>query len=176
MHDFLHHNAGLATESHKLPAGEINRTRLLAELTRRGSGIYRFVARETLREIIRELDSIEELEAPNNSRVVDLLRNAKVDILIVGALRKTGQAVTVSYKAVSVEDGIVFAATDDQPKMFAYDLESGELIWETTLPAAAQATPMTYVSDGKQFVVITAGGEDMETGKPGDYVIAFSQP
>ena len=77
---------------------------------------------------------------------------------------------------IVTESGIVFAATDDQPKMFAYELVSGELIWETTLPAAAQATPMTYVSDGKQFVVITAGGEDMETGKPGDYVIAFSQP
>ncbi len=91
-------------------ASEYN-SRLLAELTRRGSETYRFVARETLREIIRELDTIEELEAPSNSRVVDLLRNAKVDILIVGALRKTGQAVTISYKAVSVEDGIVFAAT-----------------------------------------------------------------
>lgn len=91
-------------------ASEYN-SRLLAELTRRGGDTYRFVARETLSEIVRELDSIEELEAPNNGRVVDLLRNAKVDILIVGALRKTGQAVSVSYKAVSVEDGIVFAAT-----------------------------------------------------------------
>lgn len=91
-------------------ASEYN-TRLLAELTRQGSRTYRFVARETLREIIRELDTIEELEAANNSRVVDLLRNAKVDILIVGALRKTGEVATISYKAVSVEDGIVFAAT-----------------------------------------------------------------
>jgi hypothetical protein len=91
-------------------ASEYN-TRLLAELTRQGSGTYRFVARETLSEIIRELDTIEELEAPNNRRVVDLLRNARVDILIVGALRKTGETVTISYKAVSVEDGIVFAAT-----------------------------------------------------------------
>jgi len=91
-------------------ASEFN-TRLLAELTRQGSRTYRFVARETLREIIRELDTIEELEPPNNSRVVDLLRNARVDILIVGALRKAGEAVTISYKAVSVEDGIVFAAT-----------------------------------------------------------------
>ena len=91
-------------------ASEYN-ARLLAELTRKGGGTYRFVARETLREIIRELDSIEELEAPNDSRVADLLRNAKVDILIVGALRKTGRVVTISYKAVSVEDGIVFAAT-----------------------------------------------------------------
>lgn len=91
-------------------ASEFN-TRLLAELTRRGGGTYRFVARETLREIIRDLDTIEELEARDNGRVVDLLRNAKVDILIVGALRKSGNAVSVSYKAVSVEDGIVFAAT-----------------------------------------------------------------
>ena len=91
-------------------ASEYN-ARLLAELTRKGGGTYRFVARETLREIIRELDTIEELEAPNDSRVADLLRNAKVDILIVGALRKTGRVVTISYKAVSVEDGIVFAAT-----------------------------------------------------------------
>jgi hypothetical protein len=91
-------------------ASEFN-SRLLAELTRRGGGSYRFVARETLREIIRELDSIEELEARNNASVVDLMRNAKVDILIVGALRNTGNSATISYKAVSVEDGIVFAAT-----------------------------------------------------------------
>jgi hypothetical protein len=91
-------------------AGEYN-ARLLAELTRQGSQTYRFVARETLREIIHELDTIEELEAPSDSRVADLLRNARVDILIVGALRKTANVVTISYKAVSVEDGIIFAAT-----------------------------------------------------------------
>ena len=108
-------------------ASEYN-TRLLAELTRQGSDVYRFVARETLSEIIRELDTIEELEAPSNGRAVDLLRNAKVDILIVGALRKTDKSVTISYKAVSVEDGIVFAATrpraiwlDGPPSMLAAD-------------------------------------------------------
>jgi quinoprotein glucose dehydrogenase len=68
----------------------------------------------------------------------------------------------------------VFAATDDQAKMFAWELSSGEQIWETALPATAQATPMTYESNGRQFVVIAAGGEDSATGKPGDYVIAFS--
>ena len=77
---------------------------------------------------------------------------------------------------IVTQGGVVFAATDDQPKIFAYELTGGELIWEAMLPAAAQATPMTYLSDGKQFVVITAGGEDTETGKPGDYVIAFSLP
>lgn len=75
---------------------------------------------------------------------------------------------------IVTKSGVVFAATDDQPKIFAYELESGEQIWESTLPATAQATPMTYESEGRQFVVITAGGTDSSTGKPGDYVIAFT--
>ncbi len=75
---------------------------------------------------------------------------------------------------IVTQSGVVFAATDDQAKMFAWELSSGEQIWETALPATAQATPMTYESNGRQFVVIAAGGEDSVTGKPGDYVIAFS--
>lgn len=94
-------------------ASELN-TRLLAELTRQGSSTYRFVARETLKEIIREIDTIGELEDGNNSQVSDLLRNARVDILIVGKLRKSGKTTTISYKALSIENGIVFAATRPQ--------------------------------------------------------------
>lgn len=95
-------------------ASEFN-TRLLAELTRQGARTYRFVARETLKEIIHEIDSIGELEKTKDSHVTDLLRNARVDILIVGKLRKSTDSVTVSYRALSVEDGIVFAATRPQP-------------------------------------------------------------
>jgi TolB-like protein len=91
-------------------ASEFN-SRLLAELTRQGSRAYRFVARETLKEIIRDIDAIGELDGPKNTHVSDLLRNAKVDILIVGKLRKSNESVVVSYKALSVENGIVFAAT-----------------------------------------------------------------
>jgi len=75
---------------------------------------------------------------------------------------------------IVTKSGVVFAATDDQAKMFAYELTSGEEIWAANLPAPAQATPMTYMSGDQQFVVITAGAEDPTTGKPGDYVIAFS--
>ena len=75
---------------------------------------------------------------------------------------------------IVTQSGIVFAATDDQPNLFAYDLKSGDLIWNTELPATVQSTPMTYMSSGKQFVVVTAGGVETATGKPGDYVIAFS--
>lgn len=94
----------------KSVASELN-TRLLAELTSQGSRTYKFVAREALHDIIREVHRVEELETGSEDSAVNLLHNAKVDILIVGALRKEGGKVTLSYKAVSLLDGIVFAAT-----------------------------------------------------------------
>lgn len=130
-------------------ASEYN-TRLLAELTRRGSDTYRFVARETLSEIIRELDTIEELETPNNSRAVDLLRNARVDILIVGALRTTGQTVSVSYKAVSVEDGIVFAATRPRDIWLAPQ--------KTIAEPELRPAPSVYLAQGGRKPVYLAQG------------------
>ncbi len=85
--------------------------RLLAALTKQGAGTFRFVARETLKSFIREIDSISELEPDRDARVADLLRNAKVDILVVGTLRKDGHTASLSYKAISTENGLVFAAT-----------------------------------------------------------------
>jgi hypothetical protein len=85
--------------------------RLLAALTKQGAGTFRFVARETLKSVIHEIDSISELEPDRDARVADLLRNAKVDILVVGTLRKDGSSASLSYKAVSTENGLVFAAT-----------------------------------------------------------------
>jgi TolB-like protein len=92
--------------------------RLLAELTRQGRHRYRFIARETLKSVIRDIDSINELEPGRDSRVADLLRSARVDILVIGNLRKDGARMILSYKAVSVEDGMVFAATE--PRHIAF--------------------------------------------------------
>ncbi len=91
-------------------ASELN-SRLLAELTRQGSRLYRFVSRDALKSIIKEIDTIGELDPGNDGRVKDLLRNARVDILIVGRLRTDGTGFVLSYEAVSVEDGTLFAAT-----------------------------------------------------------------
>ncbi len=91
-------------------ASEFN-ARLLAELTRQGSRSYRFVARAALKSIIKEIDTIGELDTGNDGRVKDLLRNARVDILIVGRLRAENAGFVLSYEAVSVEDGTLFAAT-----------------------------------------------------------------
>ena len=43
-------------------------------------------------------------------------------------------------------------------------------------PAGGQATPMTYTEDGKQYVVMVAGGHGSVGTKPGDYVIAYTLP
>lgn len=77
---------------------------------------------------------------------------------------------------IVTESGLVFAATDDAPEMFAYDLRDGRTLWRGGLPAPAQATPMTYMAGGRQYVVVTAGGKQPESGSPGDYVVAFALP
>jgi quinoprotein glucose dehydrogenase len=55
--------------------------------------------------------------------------------------------------------GLLFiAATSYDNAIRAFDKNSGELLWEATLPAAGNATPATYEVDGRQFIVIAAGG------------------
>jgi quinoprotein glucose dehydrogenase len=55
--------------------------------------------------------------------------------------------------------GLVFiAATSFDKKFRVFDKDTGKLLWETTLPAAGNATPATYEINGRQFVVIAAGG------------------
>ncbi|CDX38862.1 glucose dehydrogenase [Mesorhizobium sp. ORS 3359] len=73
--------------------------------------------------------------------------------------------------------GVAFlgAAVDDYLR--AYDLTTGRQLWQARLPAGGQATPMTYtVADGRQFVVIVAGGHGSVGTKPGDYVMAYALP
>lgn len=56
----------------------------------------------------------------------------------------------------------------------AYDVSTGELLWQTELPAGGQATPATYMgSDNKQYVVIAAGGHGSLGTKAGDAVVAY---
>jgi quinoprotein glucose dehydrogenase len=46
-------------------------------------------------------------------------------------------------------------------------------LWEYQLPAGGYATPATYEVDGKQYVVIAAGGGGFQATKTGDYYVAF---
>ncbi len=73
--------------------------------------------------------------------------------------------------------GLLFiGATVFDHKFRAFDSHTGRLLWETVLPVAGLATPATYMVDGKQFVVIAAGGgKDPKLPKAG-YYVAFALP
>ena len=72
--------------------------------------------------------------------------------------------------------GLVFigAAADDYLR--AFDIETGDELWLGRLPAGGQATPMTYSIDGRQYVVIAAGGYGRGPMTLGDAIVAFSLP
>lgn len=77
---------------------------------------------------------------------------------------------------MTTRSGLAFlgAAVDDYFR--AYDVTTGEQLWETRLPAGGQSTPMTYAVDDKQYVVIVAGGHGSVGTKPGDYILAYTLP
>lgn len=72
--------------------------------------------------------------------------------------------------------GLLFiGATNFDKKFHAYDKLTGKLLWETTLPAAGNATPSTYEINGRQYVVIVCGGG--KNGAPsGSSIVAFALP
>jgi quinoprotein glucose dehydrogenase len=71
--------------------------------------------------------------------------------------------------------GLVFIGATRDEKFRAFDKRTGRLLWQTELPAGGYATPSTYEVNGKQYVVIAAGGGKMGT-KSGDAYIAFALP
>jgi quinoprotein glucose dehydrogenase len=76
---------------------------------------------------------------------------------------------------VVTASGLVFiGATNYDNKFHAFDARTGELLWETTLPAAGNATPAVYEVNGKQFVVIGAGGG--KNAPSGGTYVAFALP
>jgi quinoprotein glucose dehydrogenase len=77
---------------------------------------------------------------------------------------------------VITASGLIFVAATMDDDIRAFDEASGKLLWQYHLPAGAQATPMTYAIDGRQYLVIVAGGHGGLGTKRGDYVIAFALP
>ena len=69
--------------------------------------------------------------------------------------------------------GLIFIGATRDEKFRAFDKRTGQLLWETSLPAGGYATPATYSVGGRQYVVIAAGGGKMGT-KSGDSYVAFS--
>ena len=73
--------------------------------------------------------------------------------------------------------GVVFiGATNFDRKFRAFDKKTGKLLWETTLPLAGNATPITYQVGGRQYVLIYATGGRKRGEPSGGIYVAFSLP
>jgi hypothetical protein len=73
--------------------------------------------------------------------------------------------------AIVTENGLlIIGATTYDNKFHIYDKLSGKLLWETTLPAAGNATPSIYAVNGRAYIVIACGGGKNDAPSGGTYV------
>ena len=71
--------------------------------------------------------------------------------------------------------GLVFIAATQDAKIRAFDKATGAQLWEAALPAAGYATPSTFAVNGRQYLVVAAGGGKLGTPSSDTYV-AFALP
>ena len=77
---------------------------------------------------------------------------------------------------ITTASGLVFIGASPDRYFRAFDSGTGRELWKARLPAAGKATPMTYLaSDGRQYLVIAAGGDGKAFGRS-DELIAFALP
>jgi len=78
--------------------------------------------------------------------------------------------------SVVTAGGLVFIGATQDEKFRAFDKSTGKVLWEADLPAGGYASPSTYEVDGKQYVVIAAGGGGKPRTRAGDAFVAFALP
>jgi quinoprotein glucose dehydrogenase len=72
--------------------------------------------------------------------------------------------------------GLLFIGATNYDKVFrALDKTTGKVLWQTTLPAAGNATPSTFEVNGRQYIVIAAGG-GKSPSPTGGSLVAFALP
>lgn len=78
--------------------------------------------------------------------------------------------------SVVTKGGLVFIAAATDNLIRAIDITTGKTVWSAPLPAGAQAMPMVYEQDGREFVVITATGHHFMHTPKGNFVVAYALP
>lgn len=77
---------------------------------------------------------------------------------------------------IATAGNVLFVGATADNYLRAYNMTTGEKLWKGRLPAGGQATPMTYEANGKQYVLISAGGHGSFGTKMGDYIVAYALP
>ena len=110
----------------------------------------------------------------NEGRILWRIPLGEYPELVERGIRHTG---TRNFGGPLLTAGnVVFIAATADAKFRAFDKFTGALLWESQLPAGGYATPSTYAIDGRQFVVIVAGGGGKNGTPVGDAVVAFALP
>jgi glucose dehydrogenase len=79
--------------------------------------------------------------------------------------------------AIATAGGLVFIGATVDGKFRAFESKTGQLLWEANVDAPAHSVPSTYIGgDGRQYVVLPAGGGGFLQGPTGDSIIAFALP
>ena len=111
------------------------------------------------------------------TEAVDLFTGKKLWDVPLGTMLPGLQTGSINLGGpIITAGGLVFTSAAMDLAFRAFDIETGKELWTYQLPAGGQATPMTYALNGKQYVVIAAGGHGKLGTKQGDYVLAFTLP
>ena len=132
------------------------------------------------REVLRSPIGLPCIAPPWGALVaVDLARGRIAWRVPLGTLRDMAWPLGFIHGAPSVggpivtAGGLVFVGAAADDFLRAFDVASGVELWRGRLPGGGQATPMTYVLDGRQFVVIAAGGHGGLGTTRSDALVAF---
>lgn len=79
--------------------------------------------------------------------------------------------------ALTTRGGLVFIAAGTDGVLRAYESSTGKLLWQEGLPAGSHSVPVSYVAaDGRQMILVAAGGSAPFGSKQGDHIIAYALP
>ena len=79
--------------------------------------------------------------------------------------------------SIATAGGVIFIGATIDCRFRAFESKTGRQLWETELPACAHVTPMTFLGkDGRQYVVVAAGGGSFLGAAPGSKILAFALP
>jgi quinoprotein glucose dehydrogenase len=72
--------------------------------------------------------------------------------------------------------GLIFIAAATDNLIRAIDVKTGDVVWSDVLPAGGQANPIVYEQNGREYLVIQAGGHHFMETPVGDYYVAYALP
>jgi quinoprotein glucose dehydrogenase len=104
----------------------------------------------------------------------------KVPLGFIASLKARGfdQTGTLNLGgSIATAGGLIFIGATIDCRFRAFESRTGKQLWETELPACAHTTPMTFLgNDGRQYVVVAAGGGSYLGAAGGSKIVAFALP